>query len=116
AMPVVAGAPIKGADKAVAIACDHAGIELKTALKKVLREHGLKAIDLGTKGKASVDYPDYADAVAKTIAEGKATRGVVICGSGIGISMAANRHKHIRAALCTSGMMAHLSRKHNDAN
>lgn len=116
AVPASVNAPQKGAEKAVAIASDHAGAELKNALKKTLRELGLKAIDLGTKGKASVDYPDYADAVAKTIAEGKATRGVVICGSGVGISIAANRHKHLRAALCTSGMMAELARRHNDAN
>lgn len=104
------------AAKTVAIASDHAGTELKTALKKVLREHGLVAMDLGTNGSKSVDYPDFGDAVAEAMANGLATRGVVICGSGIGISIAANRHKHVRAALCTSGLMAKLSRQHNDAN
>lgn len=104
------------AQKTVAIASDHGGIELKTALKKVLREHGLVAMDLGTNSSKSVDYPDYGNAVAEAMANGLAARGVVICGSGIGITMAANRHRHVRAALCTNGLMAKLARQHNDAN
>lgn len=116
AMPATTSAPVKGAEKVIAIASDHAGVELKASLKKALREMGLKTIDLGTKKGNSVDYPDYANAIAKTLAEGKATRGVAICGSGIGISIAANRHKHLRAALCFNGTMATLARKHNDAN
>lgn len=116
AAPVSLSTPRKGADKMVAIASDHAGVELKTALKKVLRQQGLKTLDLGTNGKESVDYPDYANAIAKAMGEGKATRGIAICGSGIGISIAINRHKHIRAALCTNGLTARLSRLHNNAN
>lgn len=104
------------AAKTVAIASDHAGTELKTALKKALREHGFVAMDLGTNDRKSVDYPDYGTAVAEALANGLAARGVVICGSGIGISIAANRHTHVRAALCTSGLMAKLARQHNDAN
>lgn len=102
--------------KVVAIASDHAGTALKETLKDALKEWGLVPLDLGTNSDASVDYPDYAQAVAQALAWGEATRGVVICGSGIGISIAANRHKHIRAALCTDGLMARLSRQHNDAN
>lgn len=112
--------PVRGgsakAAKTVAIASDHAGVELKAAVKKMLKSHGLVAMDLGTKGKGSVDYPDYANALAEAIKAGYATRGILICGSGIGVSIAANRHRHIRAALCTSGLMAKLARQHNDAN
>jgi ribose 5-phosphate isomerase B len=115
-MPAAPAAPSKAAATTVAIASDHAGVELKAALKKVLRQLGLKALDLGTHKTDSVDYPDYADAIAHAMASGKATRGVAICGSGIGISIAINRHRHIRAALCTSGQMARLARQHNDAN
>lgn len=104
------------AAQVVAIASDHAGVQLKEALKAVIREAGLVALDLGTKGDASVDYPDFADAVADAMASGKAARGVLICGSGIGISIAANRHRHIRAALVSDGFAAKLSRQHNDAN
>lgn len=104
------------AAKTVAIASDHAGTELKTALKKLLREKGLVAMDLGTMDRKSVDYTDFAHAVAEAMNHGLAARGVIICGSGIGISIAANRHKHVRAALCTSGLMARLARRHNDAN
>lgn len=102
--------------KMVAIACDHAGVSLKESLKEVLASLGYSVLDLGTHGTESVDYPDYADAVAGAIENGKARWGVLICGSGIGISIAANRHKHIRAALCTNGLTAKLSRQHNDAN
>ncbi len=100
----------------IAIASDHAGVDLKAHLIKELNALGYNPIDLGTHSTDSVDYPDYAHAVAGKITSGEANRGVVICGSGIGISIAANRHKNIRAALCHSGLEAKLSRKHNDAN
>lgn len=117
ARTVPAGAAVTGkAGKTVAIASDHAGVELKAELKKFLKARGLRAMDLGTKSKLSVDYPDYADAVADALRHGFATRGILICGSGIGISIAANRYRHVRAALCTSGLMAKLARQHNDAN
>ena len=77
---------------------------------------GFAVNDLGTQGTNSVDYPDFADALAATLKEGKASQGVLICGTGIGISMAANRHRHVRAALCHDATAARLSRAHNNAN
>lgn len=123
-VPVAAGqaaAPAYPARKTapettVAIACDHAGVELKNALAQMMRQYGLSILDLGTHNGDSVDYPDFANAVAQALAWGQASRGVIICGSGIGVSMAINRHRHVRAALCTSGLMARLARQHNDAN
>ena len=100
----------------IAIAADHAGYELKSVLKKDLENLGHKLLDLGTNGPESVDYPDFGYAVADALANGKAQRGVLVCGSGIGISMAANRHPGIRAALIHDALGAKLSRLHNDAN
>lgn len=100
----------------VAVASDHAGFELKEILKVELERRGHKVIDLGTTGTASVDYPDFGFAIADALAAGAADRGVVVCGSGIGISIAANRHPHVRAAVCTNETMARLARLHNDAN
>ena len=98
----------------VAIACDHGGVDLKNFLKDSFE---LKWIDLGTNDpKKSVDYPDYGYALAETIASGEADFGIAVCGSGIGISIACNRHPDIRAALCTNTTMAKLAREHNDAN
>jgi ribose 5-phosphate isomerase B len=100
----------------IAIAADHAGFELKAALAKDLAELGHGVLDLGTDGLASVDYPDFADAMARAIERGEAGRGVLICGSGIGIAMAANRHRSLRAAPCHDVTSARLARAHNDAN
>jgi len=100
----------------VAIASDHAGFELKEKLKEEISKLGLKAEDLGTKGSESVDYPDYAEALVKWMRLHSGGRGVLICGSGIGMSIAANRHKGIRAALVHNGIEAELARKHNNAN
>jgi len=100
----------------VALASDHAGLGLKALVAELLAERGLAVLDLGTHSAESVDYPDYGYAVATALAEGRAERGIVICGSGIGISIAANRHPQARAALCQSGLMARLARQHNDAN
>lgn len=100
----------------IAIASDHGGYELKTSLIKEIEAKRLKVIDLGTHSLESVDYPDFADAMAQTIRSGKASRGVLLCGSGIGISIAANRHPELRAALVHDGLTARLSRQHNDAN
>ena len=100
----------------VAIASDHAGVELKKQLKETLKEVASEVLDLGTNTSDSVDYPDYGHALAKAITDGKAQYGIGICGSGIGISIALNRHKGIRAALCHDGLSAQLSRRHNDAN
>lgn len=102
--------------KTVAIGCDHAGFELKTTLKGVLQERNFEILDCGTNSPDSVDYPDFGHAVAEAIEKGEADWGVLVCGSGIGISMVANRHKGIRAALCTSPEMAEVARAHTDAN
>ena len=98
----------------VAIACDHGGFALKQALKVALPE--LKWLDLGTDSAESVDYPDFGNKLANAIRDGKAARGILICGSGVGISIAANRHAHIRCALVHDVTGARLCRQHNDAN
>lgn len=100
----------------VAIASDHAGYPLKNALVPVLERLGFSVLDLGTTGIESVDYPDFANALAAAVRNGKAQRGVLVCGTGIGISIAANRHPELRAALCHDGLTARLARQHNDAN
>lgn len=100
----------------IAIAADHAGFEMKSMLADELRQNGFTILDLGTNSSQSVDYPDFADALAKAIKAGQAGRGVLVCGTGIGISIAANRHKGIRAALCHDATDARLAREHNDAN
>jgi len=100
----------------IAIASDHAGVGLKSVLKEDLAELGFAVLDLGTQDEQSVDYPDMADALAEAIGTDGVKRGVAICGSGIGISMAANRHRHVRAALCHDALSAKLARQHNDAN
>ncbi len=98
----------------LAIASDHAGFPLKEALKESRPD--IEWIDLGTNSTESVDYPDYANKLAEELKNKKTHRGVLICGTALGISMAANRHKHIRAAVCTNSTMAKLTRQHNDAN
>ena len=100
----------------IAIASDHAAVSLKTVLADWLREQGHEVIDLGTDGNASVDYPDFGRAVGEALADGRAKRGVALCGSGIGISIAANRHPACRAALVSEPLSARLAREHNDAN
>ncbi len=102
--------------KTIAIASDHAGCELKDAVKAELEAMGISVIDLGTNGNESVDYPDYGEKLAQSIINNQAEMGVAICGSGIGISIAANRHRQIRAALCHDEQTAALARQHNDAN
>ncbi len=100
----------------IAIASDHAGFNLKTELKQELQALGFAPLDLGPDGTSSVDYPDFANRLAEAIQSGKARRGVLICGTGIGISMAANRHRHLRAAVVHDATTARLTRLHNDAN
>lgn len=100
----------------IAIAADHAGVEMKAQLVKELQAVGFTPIDLGTHSTESVDYPDFAHEMAARVKQGEVSRGILICGSGIGISIAANRHAHIRAALCHNGLEAKMARKHNDAN
>jgi ribose 5-phosphate isomerase B len=101
---------------AIAVASDHAGFDLKEILKRDLQEAGLEVLDLGTNSTQSVDYPDFGMAMADAVASGKAERGVLVCGTGIGISMAANRNPKVRAALVHDVTSARLSRLHNDAN
>lgn len=100
----------------IAIANDHAGVALKQALVRELAVLGCSVTDLGTGTTDSVDYPDYGHKVALEVTSGRALMGIAICGSGIGISIAANRVAGARAALCHSGLAAQLSRQHNDAN
>ncbi len=100
----------------IAIGCDHAGYQYKEIVKKHLEEKGFQVIDKGTYSEERVDYPVYGEAVGNAVASGEADRGIVICGTGIGISIAANKVKGIRAALCTNEYMARMARKHNDAN
>lgn len=100
----------------IAIGADHAGYALKALIADDLRAMGHAVLDLGTHSEASVDYPDFGHAVAHAVTSGEASRGILVCGSGIGISIAANRHAGIRCALCTSGLMARFAREHNDAN
>lgn len=104
------------AQRIVALASDHAGLELKAALRAQLLERGEQAHDLGPDSADSVDYPDYAGKLAEWMKQHPGALGVLVCGSGLGMSMAANRHSHIRAALCQDGLSAQLSRRHNDAN
>ena len=107
---------VSTAAKIVALAADHAGVGLKTVLAGEIKALGFQQLDLGTHGPDSVDYPDFGDAMAEALAAGRAKLGVVICGTGIGISIAANRHRTVRAALCHNGTAARLARQHNDAN
>jgi ribose 5-phosphate isomerase B len=100
----------------IAVASDHAGFDLKEILKRDLQEAGHDVLDLGTNSTASVDYPDFGHAMAEAIASGRAGRGVVVCGTGIGISIAVNRHPKCRAALAHDVTSARLGREHNDAN
>jgi len=100
----------------IAIACDHGGFDLKVLLKSDLESAGYEVLDLGTDSDDSVDYPEFGFALANAINEEKASRGVLICGSGIGISIAANRYPNIRAALIHDALGARLCREHNNAN
>ena len=100
----------------IAIAADHGGYELKQHIAKFLIAQGHQVQDFGTDGPESVDYPDFAAPLARAVAAGEFERGILICGTGIGISMAANKVRGARAAVCTNCYMAHKSRQDNDAN
>ncbi|RZM11786.1 MAG: ribose 5-phosphate isomerase B [Sphingomonas sp.] len=100
----------------IAIASDHAAVSLKAALVAWLGENGHDVLDLGTDGTASVDYPDYGFAIATALADGRVERGIALCGSGIGIAIAANRNPACRCALVSEPLSARLARTHNDAN
>ncbi len=100
----------------IALGCDHGGYALKEIVKKYLTDKNYEIVDLGCNSTESVDYPVYGKAVAKAVLNKEADRGIIICGTGIGISISANRFKGIRCALCTDTTMAKLTREHNDAN
>jgi ribose 5-phosphate isomerase B len=100
----------------IPIASDHAGFELKEHLSKALRALGYEVDDIGTHSPASTDYPDYAHPLAEKVERGEVARGVLLCGTGLGMSYAANRHPGVRAAVAWTPEIAELARKHNDAN
>ena len=100
----------------IALANDHAGVALKEEIKKLLDSRGLAYKDLGTNTTDSVDYPIYGETAARAVASGECDRAIIICGTGLGISMAANKVRGIRAAVCTDCFMAEMARRHNNAN
>lgn len=100
----------------IAIGCDHAGYEYKEGIVKMLNKEGHEALDKGTHSTDSVDYPDFVHPVAKLVEDKKADFGILICGSGNGVAMSANKHQEIRAALCWKDELAKLARQHNNAN
>lgn len=100
----------------VGIGCDHAGLELKNEIIKLLSGLGIKCIDYGTNTPESVDYPDFGEKVSDAVSSGEIERGILICGTGIGMSIVANKFPRIRASLCNDLFTAQMSRRHNDAN
>ena len=100
----------------IVIGSDHRGVEIKRRLSELLRTTGNEVLDIGTDGAESVDYPDFAYEVAKRVGKGEMERGLLICGTGIGMSMAANKVRGVRAAACQDVLTAEMSRRHNDAN
>jgi ribose 5-phosphate isomerase B len=100
----------------IALACDHGGFALKSVIADYLRAHGIEYIDLGAYGGERCDYPDLADKAADTVTRGEAALGILVCGTGIGMSIAANKTPGIRAALCGDVFSAKMARAHNDAN
>ncbi|MGI6727250.1 MAG: ribose 5-phosphate isomerase B [Anaerovoracaceae bacterium] len=100
----------------IALASDHGGYELKEKIKEHLKERGIEVLDLGTSSCESVDYPIYGKACGEAVVSGKAEKGIVCCGTGIGISIAANKVKGVRCALATNSFMAEMTKRHNDAN
>ena len=102
--------------KIIALAADHGGYELKNRIRAHLEEAGYVCRDFGTDSAASVDYPDYAHPLCEAVAAGECELGILVCGTGIGMSMAANKHRGIRAACCGDTFSARLTREHNDAN
>tara|TARA_Y100000590_G_scaffold155641_1_gene178922 strand:- start:1317 stop:1754 length:438 start_codon:yes stop_codon:yes gene_type:complete len=107
---------LKSLFKKVSLASDHAGFNLKEKIKKFLIKKKIKVIDLGPKNNKSVDYPEYAKKVARNVSSKKSNMGILVCGSGTGMSMSANKAKKIRAAVCYNKASTRLSRQHNNAN
>ncbi len=102
--------------KKIAVACDHAGFLVKQTVLDFLKDNGFEVLDFGTSSEESVDYPDFIHPAMKAIEEGEAQMGVVMCGSGQGAAITANKHTGIRAALCWTSELASLARRHNNAN
>ena len=100
----------------IAIGCDHGGLNVKNALCEHLKDRGLEVCDFGTFDTASIDYPDIAKKVCTAVQKGEAEKGILVCGTGIGMSIAANKHKGIRAAVCSEHFSARYTRLHNDSN
>ncbi|HEY3367430.1 MAG TPA: ribose 5-phosphate isomerase B [Symbiobacteriaceae bacterium] len=100
----------------VAIGCDHGGLDLKEAVISVLKDLALEVVDMGTSARTSCDYPDFAEKVSAAVAAHECEQGILICGTGIGMSMSANKVRGIRAALCNEVYSARMARQHNDAN
>jgi ribose 5-phosphate isomerase B len=104
------------AQQTIAIGSDHAGLELKQQLVKELEQRGIKLRDYGTTSSASCDYPDFAHELARAIERGEQQLGLLVCGTGVGMSIAANRHRGVRAVVCSEPFSARMARQHNDAN
>lgn len=100
----------------IALGCDHAGFPLKSVIQSLLNGRGLDILDFGTHSDSSVDYPDFVHPAAEAVENGKAAAGILLCGSGNGVAMTANKHQDIRAALCWNAEIATLARAHNNAN
>jgi ribose 5-phosphate isomerase B len=100
----------------VGIGCDHAGLELKRRLREALEAKGFAVVDFGTDRSESCDYPDFAHALARAVADAEVRCGILVCGTGVGMSMAANRHAGVRAVVCSEPLSARMARQHNDAN
>jgi len=100
----------------IGIGCDHAGLELKNEILTLLKDLGFECVDFGTNSPQSVDYPDFGEKVSEAVSSGGVERGILICGTGIGMSIVANKFPHVRASLCNELFTARMSRLHNDAN
>lgn len=100
----------------IALGSDHGGLQLKEAVKKLLKERGISFEDCGTDNGDSVDYPDFGEKVARKVAAGAVEKGILFCGTGIGMSIVANKFPHVRAALVTDQFMARMAKEHNNAN
>jgi ribose 5-phosphate isomerase B len=104
------------AGEAIGVGCDHAGLELKRALVAELERRGLQVRDFGTNSGDSCDYPDFAHALGQAIERGEVARGLLVCGTGVGMAISANRHPGVRAVVCSETFSARMAREHNDAN
>ena len=100
----------------IALGSDHGGLALKTVIRNLLNERGIPSLDCGTESDSSVDYPDFGEKVAQEVSSGRVEKGILFCGTGIGMSIVANKFPHVRAALVTDQFMARMAKEHNNAN